>query len=226
MLNPKHSAKYVCRFGTSSTTHAGTSCEDGTEEEIRQRATPAGTATGRSQGITSTSSRIRSRRNAGRNISWVFTTGSSAMRDSARAWLNWVAVKKYVVRWTNWRTKITHTTLLQKNWCAPKQLVDPFEFLLVPTMLVRHRADFKEALSTLRRFKNQEDQAYCQYWWQSSSSSWWNLARFLVVFFFWASPRRRPALIDQGNLLKSDWGTCSRYDSQSSFGAGSQFKIQ
>ena len=42
------------------------------------------------------------------------------------------------------------------------------------TMPVRHRADFKEALSTLRRLKNQEDQAYCRNWWQSSSSSWWN----------------------------------------------------
>ena len=41
------------------------------------------------------------------------------------------------------------------------------------TMPVRHRADFKEALSTLRRLKNQEDQAYYQNW-QSSSSSWWN----------------------------------------------------
>ena len=41
------------------------------------------------------------------------------------------------------------------------------------TMLVRHRADFKQALSTLRRLKNQENQAYYQYW-QSSSSSWWN----------------------------------------------------
>ena len=42
------------------------------------------------------------------------------------------------------------------------------------TMPVRHRPDFKEALSTLRRLKNQEDQAYYQNWWQSSSSSWWN----------------------------------------------------
>ena len=42
------------------------------------------------------------------------------------------------------------------------------------TMPVRHRADFKEALSTLRRLKNQEDQVHYQNWWQSSSSSWWN----------------------------------------------------
>ena len=42
------------------------------------------------------------------------------------------------------------------------------------TMPARHRADLKEALSTLRHLKNQEDQAYYQNWWQSSSSSWWN----------------------------------------------------
>ena len=42
------------------------------------------------------------------------------------------------------------------------------------TMSVRHRADFKQALTTLRQLKNQEDQAYYQNWWQSSSSSWWD----------------------------------------------------
>ena len=41
------------------------------------------------------------------------------------------------------------------------------------TMPIRYRPHFKEALSTLRRLKN-EDQAYYQNWWQSSSSSWWN----------------------------------------------------
>ena len=41
------------------------------------------------------------------------------------------------------------------------------------TMPVRHRADFKQALSTLQQLKNQEDTAYYQKW-QSSSSSWWN----------------------------------------------------
>ena len=41
------------------------------------------------------------------------------------------------------------------------------------TKPIRHRPDFKEALSTLRRLKNAEDQAYYQNWWQSSSSSWW-----------------------------------------------------
>ena len=41
------------------------------------------------------------------------------------------------------------------------------------TMPIRHRPDFKEALSTLHRLKKAEDQAYYQNWWQSSSSSWW-----------------------------------------------------
>ena len=102
MWNPKHSAKYVCRTGTSasSTARAGTSCE---MERVRTRNSsstlsissrfpittsrkgdPTGTVTGRSWGITSTSPRIRSRRNARRDISWVFTTGSSVMRSSAR----------------------------------------------------------------------------------------------------------------------------------------------
>ena len=35
-----------------------------------------------------------------------------------------------------------------------------------------------------------------------------------------------PALIDQGNLLKSDWADYSRYDSQNYFGAELQFKIR
>ena len=44
-------------------------------------------------------------------------------------------------------------------------------FLGSDTMPVRHRADFKQALSTLRHLKNQEDQANYQKW-RSSSSSW------------------------------------------------------
>ena len=56
----------------------------------------------------------------------------------------------------------------RSSWWIRSNFVGP------DTMPVRHRADFKEALSTLRRLKNQEDQAYYQNWWQSSSSSWWN----------------------------------------------------
>ena len=41
------------------------------------------------------------------------------------------------------------------------------------TMPVRHRPDFKQALSTLRQLKHQEDTAHQQRW-KSYSSSWWN----------------------------------------------------
>ena len=187
---------------------------------------PAGTATGRSQGITSTSSRIRSRRNAGRNISWVFTTSSSAMRDSARAWLNWVAVKKYVVRWTNWRTRITHTTLLQKNWCAPKQLVDPFEFCWFRRcswgieLISKKHCPLCDAsrIKRIRLITKIGGKAL-----PHRGDTGKILGDILLLSI---TTKTDPALIDQGNLLKSDWDTCSRYDSQSSFGAGLQFKIQ
>ena len=43
------------------------------------------------------------------------------------------------------------------------------------TMPIRHRSDFKQALSTLRQFKDKEDEAQRnQRWMQSCSSSWWN----------------------------------------------------
>ena len=126
--NPKHSAKYVCRTGTSasSTARAGTSCKTERRSTSNSSSTlsissrfpittswmddPTGTVTGRSHGITNTSSRIRSRRNARRSISWVFTTGSYVMRSSAGIWLNWVAVKTYVVK------RITFTTSLQMKF--------------------------------------------------------------------------------------------------------------
>ena len=40
------------------------------------------------------------------------------------------------------------------------------------TMPIRHRLDFKKALSTLHRLKIAEDTAYYENWSQSSSS-WW-----------------------------------------------------
>ena len=83
------------------------------------------------------------------------------------------------------------------------------------TMPVRHRADFFEALSSLRRLKNQEDQAYYQNWWQSSSSSWWNWqdSRWGILHLS-ITATMDPALIDRGNLRKSDWANYSWNDSQ------------
>ena len=55
----------------------------------------------------------------------------------------------------------------RNNWWIRSNIVSS------DTMPVRHRADFKQALTTLRQLKNREDTAYYQKW-QSSSSSWWN----------------------------------------------------
>ena len=99
---------------------------------IQRKGDPTGTVTGRSQGITSTSSRIRSRRNARRSSSWVSTTGSSATRNSARICLTSVALKNYVVKWTNWRTKTTRTTSLQKKLVCTATIGGSVRTQLVP----------------------------------------------------------------------------------------------
>ena len=46
---------------------------------------------------------------------WAYTTGSFAMTRSARICMTQDAMKKCYVRWINWRTRITRTTLPQKN---------------------------------------------------------------------------------------------------------------
>ena len=120
---------------------------------------PHGHRYGKKPAITNTTARIRSKRNARRRTSWVFMTDSSATRSSARTCLTSVALKKYVVKWTTWRTKT--------NWWIRSNTVGS------DTMPVRHRLDFKQALSTLRQLKNQEDTAHQQRW-QSYFSSWWN----------------------------------------------------
>ena len=56
-------------------------------------------------------------------------------------------------------------------------------FVGTDTMPVRHRADFKEALSTLRRLENQEDQAYYQKLVAKLFLVLVELARFLVASF-------------------------------------------
>ena len=43
------------------------------------------------------------------------------------------------------------------------------------TMPIRHRSDFKQAFSTLRQLKEEEEEAQRnQRWTQSYSSSWWS----------------------------------------------------
>ena len=58
------------------------------------------------------------------------------------------------------------------------------------TMPMRHRPDFKKALSTLHRLKKAEDKAYYQNWSQSSSSSWWQWQDSWWHPSYETSPRR------------------------------------
>ena len=81
------------------------------------------------------------------------------------------------------------------------------------TVPVRHRPDFKQALSTLRQLKHQEDRVHQQRW-QSFlhlGGTGKNPGGILLMSI---TTKTYPALIDQGNLLKSDWATYSRNDSQ------------
>ena len=66
-------------------------------------------------------------------------------------------------------------SLYRNNWWIRSN------FFGSDTMSVRHRADFKEALSTLRRLKNQEDQVYYQYLVAKLFLILVELARFLVT---------------------------------------------
>ena len=54
----------------------------------------------------------------------------------------------------------------RNNWWIRSNIVSS------DTMPLRHRADFKQALSTLRQLKDQEGAAHQQRWTQSYSSSW------------------------------------------------------
>ena len=155
---------------------------------------------GRSQGTTSTSSRTRSRRNARRRISWVSTTGSSATRNSARICLMSVALKNYVVKWTNWQLVPIRCQqdieLTSSKHCQPCGSSNTKKIQLI--------SNDGKAIPRL-------------------GGTGKNLGGILLMSI---TTKTDPALIDQGNLLKSDWDTNSRYDSQNSLGAPLQFKIR
>ena len=201
MWNPKHSAKYVCRTGTSasSSARAGTSCEMERRRTRNSSSTlltssrfpittsrkgdPTGTATGRSRGITSTSSQIRLKKKCRkRHISGIHDR--FILDEKFRKNMIDLGRSEEICREMDKLANEDHThhitpdeiRVYRNNWWIRSNFVGS------DTMPVRHRADFKEALTTLRQLKNQEDTAYQQKW-QSSSSSWWTWQESLVVFF-------------------------------------------
>ena len=82
------------------------------------------------------------------------------------------------------------------------------------TMPVRHRADFKEALSTLRRLKNQEDQLITKIGGKALPRLG-GIGKILGgIIHVCITATMDPALIDQGNLLNNDWANYSWNDSE------------
>ena len=192
MLNLKHNAKHAWRIGTlaSSTAHEGTSCE---MERKRTRDTSSTLLTSSLFPI------ITSRKGDPHGHSYgkkegdhkYFIANSLKKKCKKR---NFLGIHDRFIRDERFRKNMIelgrseeicremdklanedHThhitageiSVYRNNWWIRSNFVGS------DTMPVRHRADFREALSTLRRLKNQEDQAYYQNW-QSSSSSWWN----------------------------------------------------
>ena len=181
----------------------------------KKKGDSTGTVTGRKKGITSTSSRIRSRRNARRSSSWVSTTGSSATRTSTRICLTSVALRKCVVRWTNWRTKNTRTTSLQKKLVCTATIGGSVQTQLVP---IRCQSGIELTSSK-----------HCQPCDSSNTKKTQLISKDGKVIPHLGGTGKNPggillmsittttdpAPIDQGNLFKNDWDTYSRYDSQS-----------
>ena len=133
---------------------------------------PTVTATGRKKGITSTSSRISSKKKCEKrqflSIHDRFSRDTwfrKTMLELGRA--EEVKMDKLANKDHTHIATEEELNVYLSNWWMRSNFVGS------DTMPKRHRPDFKEALSTLRRLKNEEDQAYYQNWWQSSSSSWW-----------------------------------------------------
>ena len=154
------------------------------------------------------------KKNARREISWVFTTGSSVMRSSARTLLTLAAMKKYVVRWTNWRTKTTRTTLQKKNSTYTVAIGGFVRILLVPTRcpqsieLISKKHCQPCDTSRTRRIQliTKSGKAL-----PHPGGTGKNAGGILHLSI---TATMDPTLMERGNLMDGDWANYSRYDSQ------------
>ena len=189
--NPKHSAKYVYHTGTSasSTASAGTSCAT----ERRRTRNLSSTPWISSRFRITTKERATPRaplREEARDYEY-FVANSLKKKCKKK---NFLGIHDRFIRDDKFRKNMfdvgrseelcremdklaneDHThhitaeeiSVYRNNWWLRSNTVGS------DTMPVRHRADFKQALSTLRQLKHQEDTAHQQRW-KSYSSSWWN----------------------------------------------------
>ena len=125
-----------------------------------------------------------------------------------------VALKKYVVRWTNWRTKTTRTTSLQKKFECIKTIGEFVQTQLVPIRCQlgidltssKHCQPCDSSKTKRIQLISKDGKAI-----PHLGGTGKNPGGILLPSI---TTTMDPALIDQGNLLKSDWATYSRYDFQ------------
>ena len=128
-----------------------------------------------------------------------------ATKSSARICLTSVALKKCVVRWTNWRTKTTRTTSLQKKFKWVETIGG-----FVRTQLVLIRCQFGIDLTSSKHCQPCDSSKPRGYSSSAKMAKLFNLGGTGKnpdgILFLSITTTMDPALIDQGNLLKSDLG--------------------
>ena len=193
MLNPKHSAKYVCRTGTSASSIARAVTS---YEMIRQR-----TRSTSSQFLTSflfptpTSGKVdptvtdtegdqeyhnaKQLQKKCKKREFLSIHDRFILDARFRKTMIVLGRTEEVIREMDKLANEDHTHIATEeelNVYRSNEWIRS-NYVGSGTMPIRHRPDFKEALSTLRQLKHQEDTAYFHKW-QSSSSSRWNWQEF------------------------------------------------
>ena len=188
--NPKRSAKYVYHTGTSasSTARAGTFLRKGTEENKKfvqntmdllsvpnyyvKKGRPHGHRYGKKPGEREyyIAHQLKKKCNLGIHDRFIRDEKfRKNMVDNGRT--------EEICRQMDDFADEDHTHHLtpeeiddyRRNWWIRSNKIGS------DTMPIRHRPDFKQALSSLRQLKDKEDEAQRnQRWTQSYSSSWWN----------------------------------------------------
>ena len=124
---------------------------------------PHGHRYGKKEGAREYHTQIISKRSAGNEDTRTFTIDLFGTRAWFRKTMLELNRTEEVIREMDKLANEDHTHIATEeelNVCRGNWWIRS-NFVGSDTMPVRHRADFKEALSTLRRLKNEEDQAYC-----------------------------------------------------------------
>ena len=164
-----------------------------------------------------TTSPTSSRRSARRRTSRVSMTDLYEMNNSAVEWLKLVEHEN-LCRQVDDLADEDHTHHLtpqehynyKSNWWLRSNKIGS------DTMPIRHRSDFKQALSTLQQLKEKEEEAQRNQRWaqSSSSSSWWSWqGSWWTPYSYESHHGDEPSTDWTGQLVfTSNWNNSSRHD--------------